>query len=126
MIRTNVLVVEDEMMIAWQVRDLLEDLGFEAVQTVGKFEDALAVAERSPPTLLICDVNLGSGPDGIATASAIASHKVVEVIFITGYAGDEIRSRVERFDPGAKLLRKPIQAKFLKDAILQVLGRKPN
>jgi DNA-binding response OmpR family regulator len=126
MLEANVLIVEDEMLIAWQVRDLLEDFGFHSVQTAGKFADALAVAERQSPKLLICDINLGSGLDGIATASAIASHRTVHVIFVTGYAGSQIRTRVEKFDPGAKLLRKPIQEAFLRNAIMEVLSETSN
>lgn len=126
MLETSVLVVEDEMMIAWQVCDLLEEMGFQSVQAVGKFQDALAAAERDPPALLICDINLGPGPDGIAIASALASDEKLQVIFITAYAGDEIRTRIKQFDRGAKLLRKPVQAKILKDTILQMLGASLN
>ncbi|NVD43500.1 response regulator [Qipengyuania atrilutea] len=121
LLETEVLIVEDEMIIAWQMRDLLEDMGFSSVRTAGTYSEAITAAETLAPSLLICDVNLGSGPDGIATAADIARMTSIKPIFVTGYAGEQINARVEAFDPRAKLLRKPIQAKSLRAAIYEVL-----
>lgn len=123
MLKTDVLIVEDEMMIAWQMLGLLEDMGFTSVRTVGKHSEAMSAVKARSPSLFICDVNLGGGPDGIATAAAVAAITSIKAIFVTGYAGEDISARVSAFDPRAKLLRKPIQSKFLRTAIYEVLQK---
>lgn len=119
---TPVLIVEDEVMIAWQLQDLLEEMGFTDVRTAGSHSEALAEAESALPGLLVCDVNLGSGPDGIAAAAAIRAAGLIAVVFVTGYASDELRARIAEASPGAHLLRKPVEPRLLGASLQQLLG----
>ena len=105
-----VLIVEDEVLIAWTLHDILGGMGFGDVRMARDGAEAQALAGERAPGLLICDVNLGPGDDGVATAARILARGRVPVLFITGYAGDEIRARIEAEIPGAPLLRKPIES----------------
>lgn len=120
---TPVLIVEDEMLIAWQVQDLLLDMGFTDVRTAGSFADAVKAAEDTRPGLLVCDVNLGDGPDGIAAAGEIRAAGPIPTVFVTGYAGEEIARRIAEGLPDAHMLRKPVEARRLKGSLRELLGR---
>jgi CheY-like chemotaxis protein len=122
-----VLVVEDEALIAWTLHDMLEAIGFSDVRVARDANEALALAGERQPGLLICDINLGPGEDGVSVAARIRALGHVTVLFITGYAGAEIRSQIDRTIAGAPLLRKPIELQTLADCLRQVLlGPKPH
>lgn len=106
---TPVLIVEDELLIAWTIYEMLEDLGFTDLRLARDSAQALAMADELQPGLIVCDVNLGDGPDGIATAAALRAKGELPVLFVTGYAGEELRARLAGEVPGALLLRKPIE-----------------
>lgn len=120
-LRTPILIVEDEVLIAWTLRDMLGGIGFTDVRMARDADEAIALAAAHRPGLLICDVNLGAGADGIAAAARIRAGRHVPVLFITGYAGEEIRTRIEAELPGAPLMRKPIEAGPLARCVREVL-----
>ena len=118
---TPILVIEDEAMIAWTLECQLEDLGFTDVRIVASGQDAIAAADRHRPGLIVSDINLGAGLDGVQTVVAIRAAKPIPVLFITGYASADTRSRIDHELPGAIVLRKPIQPNDLRDAVLGIL-----
>jgi CheY-like chemotaxis protein len=126
-LETSVLVIEDEALIAWMVHDMLEAMGFADVRLARDANEALALSAERHPGLLICDINLGPGEDGVAAAARIRARGHAAVLFITGYAGAEIRSQIDQAVAGAPLLRKPIEFQTLSNCLRQVLmGPKPH
>ena len=126
-LETPVLVVEDEALIAWMLHDMLESMGFGDVRVARDANEALAISAERHPGLLICDINLGPGEDGVFAAARIRARGHAAVLFITGYAGAEIRSQIDQAVAGAPLLRKPIEFHTLADCLRQVLlGPRPN
>jgi len=122
MLATPVLVVEDEVLIAWVLQDMLADMGFADVRLARDHRQALELAAERAPGLLICDVNLGSGPDGIETARAIREGRAVPVLFVTGYTATGIQARIEDAVGPAPLMRKPIQPGLLAAALREALS----
>lgn len=113
-----VLVVEDEVMIAWMIESLLEDMGFSSVTIVSSGEAAVAAALRLTPALIVSDINLGShGMDGIATAATIRSRADPLVLFVTAHAGPGEIDRIGASVPGALILRKPVEYSELAKAV---------
>lgn len=122
-----VLIVEDEALIALMLYDMLEAMGFADVRLARDASQALALSAERHPGLLICDINLGPGEDGVCAAAKIRAKGHAAVLFITGYAGAEIRSQIDQAITGAPLLRKPIEYHTLADCLRHVLlGPKPN
>ena len=120
---TPILVVEDESMIAWMIENVLLDAGFTTVEMASTGEDAEQLAARGRPGLIISDVNLGRGKDGIAAASAIrAASGAVPLIFVTAYADDMMRERLAAELPGAQMLRKPVEETALIRAVMRALA----
>ena len=112
----RVLVVEDEMMIAMLVEDMLSDLGCAVVGPAHGLEAALELArgdELIDAALL--DVNLGGQPV-FAVADALRA-KGVPAIFSTGYGEAGLRD----VDQGSPVLQKPFRAGDLAKALTQAL-----
>ena len=120
---TPILVVEDESMIAWMLEDVLLEAGFTSIELASTGEDAEQFAARERPGLIVSDVNLGRGKDGIDAARVIrAANGPVPLIFVTAYADDAIRERLSVELPGAQLLRKPVEAAALIKAVMRALA----
>ena len=118
-----VLVVEDEAVIAWTLESHLEDLGFTDIEIVADARGALASAARRAPGLIVSDINLGPGDDGVTAAAAIHAGGFVPTLFVSGYASAEMRARIERDVAGATVLRKPIEVEPLRRAVVEALTR---
>ena len=119
---TPILVVEDESMIAWMIANVLEEAGFECVAVAANGAQALEEARTQAPGLLVTDVNLGAGADGVETALAICGAHPAPVIFVTGYADDSMRQRIRDTLPRAQILRKPVDPGALTRAVLRALA----
>jgi CheY-like chemotaxis protein len=82
---TDVLVIEDEPVIALEIRRLVEACGHRVVGVAASEAAAVAMAARHHPGLILADIHLGRGGDGIAAVARIASAMPVPVIFVTAY-----------------------------------------
>ncbi len=119
---TPILVVEDESMIAWMIVNVLEEAGFDSVAVAATGAQALDEARAHAPGLLVTDVNLGAGADGVETALTICAARPAPVIFVTGYADDSMRQRIADTLPRAQILRKPVDPVLLIRAVLRALA----
>ena len=113
----RILVVEDEMMIAMLVEDMLAELGCSVVGPAHALDVALNLArtEQGIDAALL-DVNLGGQPV-FAVADALRE-KGVPAIFSTGYGDDGLRD----VDRGSQVLQKPFRAGDLAKALSAALG----
>ena len=103
----RVLVVEDEMIVAMFVEDVLADLGYETAGIVSRMEDGIARAADKDFDLAILDVHL-NGKEVFPLADALTANKV-PVIFATGYGARGLPDRYRGFP----VLQKPFQPEDL-------------
>ncbi len=115
--RPRVLVVEDEAVIRLAIEDQLLRSGFDPVALAQDHPSALAAAETTEFDVVLMDINLGRGPDGIETAAAILERVDVPVIFLTAYGNAEVVRRAMSIAPYGYLL-KPFD-----DGLLQITIR---
>lgn len=119
---TSVLIVEDDSIIAWHLRSMVERLGFAVCAAVATEQAAVDAAQQHEPAVVLMDVRLAAGGDGVRAAEAIYAARPVPIIFCTAHAQDPgFRSRAASL-PTAAVLGKPIQERLLKEAIAQFLG----
>src|SRR5690349_3382189 len=85
-----ILIVEDSAMIAWTVESFLGQMGFTDIVMASTGEEAVALARNAPPGLIVSDINLGAGADGIDTAIAITRDGDTPVLFVSAYADDAV------------------------------------
>lgn len=91
------LIVEDEILIAWQLQSTIEDLGIRVEEFVSNGTHALRLVESRPFEVLFMDVNLSGSPDGVETARRIRQRFDTPIIFVTAYASyDSIYSDLQR------------------------------
>ncbi len=82
---TDVLIIEDEPIIAMDIEELVANCGHRVVGVASTEAEAVAIAERSRPGLILADINLGAGGDGTSAVSRIMRSHYAPVIFVTAY-----------------------------------------
>lgn len=100
----RVLVVEDDMLVAFMIEDILLDMGYAAPVVEMRLAPALAAAQAGPFDFAVLDINL-AGEESFPVADALLAQGV-PFIFATGYAAAVLP---ERF-AGAAVLAKPFAA----------------
>lgn len=115
---TRVLIVEDEPIIAADIEALVADLGHHAVGVATTRQEAVEMAERHQPGLLLCDIQLADKSSGIDAAADILQNLSVPVIFITAFPERLLTG--EGVEP-TFLITKPFNERTVKAAIGQAL-----
>lgn len=120
--RIRVQIVEDELIFAYDLRQNLEALGYSVTGIASSEQQAVDLATRERPDLVLMDINLGRGGDGTRAAKEV-SHKLhLPVIYLTAYAGEDILQRAIEAAPYGYVL-KPIQIVELNATIRAALAR---
>jgi PAS domain S-box-containing protein len=112
----SILVVEDEAVIALDLCDKLEQMGFNVVGTADTGERALALARETRPSLVLMDIFIKGPVDGIDTAGMIRRELNVPVVFLTSFSDDETVRRAALTAPYG-YLTKPYKPRELRAAI---------
>ncbi len=115
--KPTILIVEDDPIIAADLQDRLEEMGYRVLGPVARGEDAPAFFNRNiPPDLVIMDVQLEGEWDGIETVRRIQEKHDVPIIFLTSNSDDATFSEAKSTKPMA-FLSKPFRGRDLKHAI---------
>ncbi len=115
---TTVLIIEDEPVIAADIRALVMELGHRVSEVASTRAEARAAAERTPPGLILADIQLADGSSGIDAVRDILVDTAAPVIFITAFPERLLTG--ERPEP-AFLITKPFEPATVKAAIGQAL-----
>jgi response regulator NasT len=117
----RVLIAEDEALIRLDLREMLEEEGFEVVGEAADGEQAVALATELKPDLVICDVKMPK-MDGIAAAAQITEARIAPVVMLTAFSQRDLIERAR--DAGAMAyLVKPFQKRDLLPAIEMASSR---
>jgi signal transduction histidine kinase len=100
----KILVVEDENIVAMDLRTTLTRLGYEVVDTVGTGPQAIEQVERREPDLVLMDIQLRGGMDGIEAADRIR-HLDVPVVYLTAFSDDATLRRARETEPFGYVLK---------------------
>jgi CheY-like chemotaxis protein len=121
--QTNILVVEDECIIAFDLKQRLEALGYRISAVVPSGEEAIEKAAELQPDLVLMDIYLEGSMDGIEAAQRIHERLRIPVVFLTAYAEDETLRRAQASLPFGYLV-KPIEARELHATIQMAFSRR--
>jgi len=113
--KKQILVVEDEGLIAADIRQRLERLGYSVPMIAHSGEEALRCVRSTPFDLALMDIRLQGPMDGIATAAELKGLNV-PVVYVTAYADQETISRAKITEPFGYIL-KPIADGDLRSAV---------
>jgi PAS domain S-box-containing protein len=109
----KILIVEDEVVVARDIRQQLKLLNYDPVATTATGEESLLLAERLRPNLVLMDIHLAGDMDGIAAARTIRERFDIPVVFLTAFAGDETVLRASMAEPFGYIV-KPMEERDLK------------
>lgn len=112
----RILIVEDEALVAMEIEERLEVMGYQVTGRAASGVQALALLEETRPDLALMDIRLQGAMDGIAVAERIRKISKVPVIFLTAYSEDETLERAKVAEPSGYIL-KPFNDRELRSSI---------
>ena len=117
-VATDVLIIEDEPLIAMDIEEMVQSLGHRVVGTARTHSEAMALFNKARPKMVLADIQLADGSSGIDAVNEILSSTPVPVIFITAFPERLLTG--ERPEP-AFLVTKPFNPEMVKALISQAL-----
>lgn len=95
----EVLIVEDQVLIAFHLQDLVEEAGHRVAAIAHDGASALAAAESHRPTIAIMDIRLANGASGVDVARQLHEEHGIRCLFISANINAEVRQRVADLQP---------------------------
>lgn len=112
----RIMIVEDEPVIAEEIAATIEDLGYTVAAKTMHSKEVIASFQTANADLVLMDINLGTGKDGIQLAGEIKAIKNIPVIFLTSYSDKATVDRAKTVNPDGYIV-KPFDEKDLQVAI---------
>lgn len=112
----DILVVDDERIVALDIRNTLQRLGYNVPAMVSTGKDAVAMAGKLQPDLILMDIRLKGEMDGVQAAAEINRLHRIPVIFLTAYSDDSTLQRAKAADAFGYLI-KPFEERELHSTI---------
>jgi CheY-like chemotaxis protein len=117
----KILVVEDEALVALGVSGVIEDMGHQVCGIAASVDEALSLTRTHGPDLVLMDVNLQEGGNGIdAARRLLLFERPPAVVFVTSYVDADTRRRMEETRPFA-IIQKPFEEGHLQRTVQSAL-----
>ena len=112
----RILIIEDEPLIALEIEEMLEALGYSAVGQAASVEEALSAIDRTAPNIAVVDANLNG--ESVDTILATLQARKIAFIIVTGFSRDSLPPIVET--SRIPVVTKPVRAVALFEALTSV------
>ena len=116
MTNERIMIVEDEKIVALDIKDSLEHFGYSVPCMAASGEDAIKFVEECHPDLILMDIVLKGKIDGIDAANAIHQNYDIPVIYLTAYSDERTLQRAKLTEPFGHIL-KPFDERELRTNI---------
>lgn len=113
---TDILIVEDQLLIAETIHETLELAGYKNIRIAVNVEEALKHIEDRKPGLVLTDIELGKGKNGIDLGNLLNTKYFIPFIFITSHSSADIINKAKYTRPNAYIV-KPFKSEDLLVAI---------
>ncbi len=114
--KRKILIVEDEKSVAIYTKHITQQCGYQVTDVADSYDSVYNSIKSNPPEIILMDICLEEGKDGIEIASAISSEFDIPVIFVSALSDDLTIHRAKLVNPYG-YLTKPVQSSDLKNAI---------
>src|ERR1039457_2406292 len=114
--KRRIMLVEDEKVVAADIQECVKGLGYEVVGAAATGTEALRLAVKTMPDLVLMDIKLKGVLDGIDVAGALYDQLKIPVVYLTAHADAEILERAKQTAPSGYVL-KPFDDRTLRTAI---------
>jgi len=121
--KARILVVEDDSLLAMMVVETLTENGYQVVGTASNHQDAVALTVSERPDLVIMDVRLAKGTDGVSAATDIFLTTGIAVLFASSHFDSATVERAQSAQP-VGWLPKPYTVEQLLEAVAKALHEK--
>lgn len=118
----NILIVEDELVTANALSDVLTDLGYQVLEIVDSSNDAIASIHRHRPDIILMDIKLRGLDNGITAVQEINKIDSIPVIYLTAFSDPETLAKVTTTSPYG-YLTKPLRYAEVNMAIILSLQK---
>jgi DNA-binding response OmpR family regulator len=119
----RVLIVEDETLIAEELKERLSRLGFSTIAAVDSAEEGIAIAIQELPDLVLMDIRLRGEKDGLHAAAEIRRQVDVPIVYLTAHSDQATVDRARQTEHDGYIL-KPFQRHELQSTIEVALQRR--
>ncbi|MCP4163569.1 MAG: response regulator [Deltaproteobacteria bacterium] len=107
-----IMIVEDEAIIAANIKSIIEKAGYSVLHPVSTGKAALALVDSKCPDLVLMDINLIGKMNGIETAEQIREKTEIPIVYLTAHSGDELIKTAWLTEPYGYLI-KPVDSREL-------------
>jgi hypothetical protein len=114
--KAKILVAENERIVAIDIKNSLQRLGFKVTGLVSTGEEVMKKIKEEKPDLILMDIKLDGPISGIKTAEIIADHYNIPVIYLTAYSDRETLQQAKITEPYGYLI-KPFDSREIEIAI---------
>ncbi|WP_448574193.1 response regulator [Trichothermofontia sp.] len=118
----DVLIVEDEAVVAWSIQEALEKQGYQVIGIVASGEAAVEQAMATQPGIIVMDIRIPGPLDGIDAAREIQHHLDIPVVFLTAHTDEVTVERAMTISPFGYIV-KPFFPEQLQTAVDLALMR---
>ena len=108
----KVLIVEDELIVSEEIKELLSLAGFQVIGQATSGVEALTYMEQHKADVALLDINLDGPMDGIDLAHKVLKKHSCAIIFLTAFADDQFFARAKQVQPAAYIV-KPFEERNL-------------
>lgn len=116
MSKIKILIVEDESIVAMDIKHRAEGLGYQVIGVTPSGEEALELVRENPPDLILMDIVLKGKMDGIEAAQRIHDDFDIPVLYLTAYSDEETLKRAKITEPFGYII-KPFEDRELHSSV---------
>jgi len=121
-VKNRILIIENEQIIAMDIHNRLLEMGYEVAAIVSSGEEAIVKAPELRPDLILMDIILGKGMDGIEAANRIHAKHNIPVIYLSSNITENRMEQIKTTNPFG-FITKPFEDKYLRLTIEMALYR---
>lgn len=105
MARVRILIVEDQVIVSEEIKEILMAKGYDVVAQCTSADEALEELKNHTCDVAILDINIDGDKDGIDLASEILDKHRCAIIFLTAYADEQFLARAKKVKPAAYIVK---------------------
>lgn len=118
--KNPILIVEDELLIAFDLKEILEEEGYTAIMNIVTVNHAIELIESEKPSLVLIDINLKDKDDGVDLGHYLLKKDTIPFVYITSHSDNITLQRVKETRPHGFIVKpfKPIDVKTTVSIVL--------
>ncbi len=121
--KQKILIVEDIPIVAFFLKEMIEEIGFEAIVNVDTVDKAVHQIEAEQPVLVLIDIKLKNDEDGIEIGNYLQIKQTIPFIYVSSFSESTSFERAKATEPQG-CFYKPFELHKIKDMIVAILGVK--